>query len=225
LQLNTITILNLYGGPVSYDVLNTLIKYGDGWKALRFIAQESTLLGYAQPPGFHDAHYIERYQRKPEPAHWLSVMERRDGIETEPAVLIYRSTLPGVVGSVMDEATRIRFMQMPPKKGQAAAFAEQEYAPIMSPVQKTKGLMVVVRRGKGVDYQERKQSPYLPEIGDIRQDCPRMTWAEIRKKHIAWDDGDDSDVNDEPDDGPKREDVYRHVDEYEWTPLNSSADG
>ncbi|KAF5120462.1 hypothetical protein E5D57_013816 [Metarhizium anisopliae] len=66
LQLDTFTVLNMYGESVSYDVLNTLIKYGEGWKELRFISHGSSLLGYAQPPDiFNDEHFNERYQRKP----------------------------------------------------------------------------------------------------------------------------------------------------------------
>ncbi|KID96849.1 hypothetical protein MAJ_07235, partial [Metarhizium majus ARSEF 297] len=224
LQLDTFTVLNMYGESVSYDVLNTLIKYGEGWKELRFISHGSSLLGYAQPPDiFNDEHFNERYQRKPQPAHWVSAMNSRDGIENQPSVTIYRSTLAGEACSVINEATRVLFEQTPPGKGKAAAFATQEYAPIMSRGEKAKELMVVVKRGKGVHYQERKQSPYLPVIGDIRKDCPRMTWAEIQKKYIDCEVDDGFVFSDDADDGPKSVDIYEHVDEYEWTPLNFDA--
>ncbi|KAF5120464.1 hypothetical protein E5D57_013818 [Metarhizium anisopliae] len=93
----------------------------------------------------------------------------------------------------------------------------------MSCGEKAKELMVVVKRGKGVRYQERKQSPYLPVIGDIRKDCPRMTWAEIQKKYIDCEVDDGFVFSDDADDGPKSVDIYGHVDEYKWTPLNFDA--
>jgi hypothetical protein len=186
LQLDTLTVLNIDGPCISYNVLNTLIMCGEGWKELRFICSSSSPLGYAIPPRHVFPSEYERFQRKPQPAHWVSAMNSRDGIETQPSVTIYRSTLAGKACSVINEATRVLFEQTRPEEVSEEAFTTQEYAPIMSHGEKGKELMVVVKRGKGVDYQERKKSPYLPVISDIRKDCPRMTWAEIKKKHVGW---------------------------------------
>ncbi|KAL2679301.1 hypothetical protein Neosp_010073 [[Neocosmospora] mangrovei] len=39
-------------------------------------------------------------------------------------------------------------------------------------------MMVVVKRGFGVDYEEKEGSPLLED--DIRRDAPGMTWKEIQ---------------------------------------------
>lgn len=227
LQLDSLTVLNLYGGAVSYDVLNTLIKYGQGWKELRYISHSSQLLGYTQELDmFYDKQFDEQYQRKPQPANWASIMNSRDGLASRPSVTVYRSTLAGKTCSVINRKTRLHFEQELPSPGDEALFGTREDPFLMSPDEKSKELMVVVRRGQGVDYQEKRQSPCLPMIGDIRQDCPGMTWAEIKKKHIDVYDDDDEFSDEEFTDyfpkrgDPKKVDVYRHAEEYEWTPLN-----
>ncbi|KAI0458494.1 hypothetical protein F5B21DRAFT_529006 [Xylaria acuta] len=186
LQLDTLTVLNLYGGLISYDVLNTLIRYGQGWKELRFISHASELLGFAREHDISAAgdKLNARYQLKPQPADWIRAMNNRDGAASQPSVTIYRSTLAGQPCTVSDEATRVRFEQKLSRPDEEDAFATQECGDIMSPGERTKELMVVVRRGRGVDYQEKPGSPFLPTIGDIRRDCPGMTWAEIKKQHV-----------------------------------------
>ncbi|KAI8948039.1 hypothetical protein F4801DRAFT_558463 [Xylaria longipes] len=224
LQLDTLTVLNLYGGKVSYDVLNTLIKYGQGWKELRFISHASSLLGFAADDEIND-----RYWRKPQPADWIRAMNNRDGAASQPSVTIYRSTLAGQSCTVSDEASRVRFEQKPTKPHEEVTFATQEYGDLMSPGEKTKELMVVVRRGRGIDYQEKPGSPFLTAIGDIRKDCPGMTWLEIKKQHIDFpsdSEDDDSEFSDSVfgDRDPIKQDIYKHADDYEWTPLNFDSD-
>lgn len=71
----------------------------------------------------------------------------------------------------------------------------------------------------------RKEStpPYLREIGDIREDCSNMAWAEIKKKHMDFhleDDDDSSIFRDCTERDPKQEDTYEEVEQYDWTALN-----
>ncbi|RTE83855.1 hypothetical protein BHE90_001617 [Fusarium euwallaceae] len=44
-----------------------------------------------------------------------------------------------------------------------------------------RGIMVVAKRGVGVDYQEKEGSPLLEK--DIRRDAPGMRWQEIQYIH------------------------------------------
>ncbi|KAI1755825.1 hypothetical protein F4782DRAFT_527181 [Xylaria castorea] len=214
LRLDTLTVLNLYGGPVNYGVLNTLIRYSQGWKELRFISQTSSLLGFAR--GGHNFAASDKmkdnYQRKPQPTDWIRAMNNRDGAASQPSVTIYRSTLARQPCSVSDEATRVQYEQEPPKPGEEETFSTQEHGDLMSPDERTKELMVVVRRGRGIDYQEKLGSPLLAAIGDIREDCPGMTWAEIKERHVEW----QSDFDDRC---PIKHDIYKHAGDYEWTPL------
>ncbi|KAI1864838.1 hypothetical protein JX265_004154 [Neoarthrinium moseri] len=227
LQLDTLTVLNLYGNCVTYDVLNSLIKYGQGWRELRYISRRSDILQYVNDfiilQGFDD--YNQRRQRKPQPANWIRTMNSRDGAANQPSVAIYRSTLPGTTCTVINEATRVRFEQECPEPSQEALFGGRACASCMSSGENAKELMVIVRRGNGVDYQEKQRPPLLPEIGDIRADCPGMTWEEISKKHFAPpSDSGNADRcfgNDSSDHAPEKMDEYRHVEEYEWTPLKS----
>jgi len=88
----------------------------------------------------------------------------------------------------------------------------------MAPGETEKELMVVVKRGAGVSYAEKKGSPYL-SIGDIRKDRRGETWKKIKAKNDAYNRMEDSDITPFTDDGIA--DAYSHVDEYTWPSLRS----
>lgn len=222
LQLDTLTVLNMYSNSVTYDTLNTLIMYSNGWKELRFISHSSAFLGYAYPRD-----ESVRYQRRPQPSHWAGIMNDRDGIESKPSVTVYRSTLPGQVCSVTNEATRVVFEQPPPDDNDPAVFGGREDPLLMAGSEKKKELMVIVRRGKHVGYQQKENAPHLGDLGDIRTECPNMTWSEIKARHIdLLEDEDedfywsDDDLGNDAETVPKIVDSYQDVDEYGWTRLN-----
>lgn len=86
--------------------------------------------------------------------------------------------------------------------------------------------MVIVKRGSGVNYEEKKDSPFIES--DIRRDLPEMTWKQIRALCIDNQFGDEDEEggwppSDEEDD-PVEADVYKDVDEYIWTPLHFNLD-
>jgi hypothetical protein len=56
---------------------------------------------------------------------------------------------------------------------------------LMRPENVLKEMLVVLKRGNGVDYAVKEGSPYLP-IDDIREYCPGMTWEEIKAQQAAW---------------------------------------
>lgn len=126
LQLDTLTVLGVYADHANYDTLSTLIEYGNGWKRLRYICHSSSLLEYAQPVRPFDHELNVRYQRKPQPAHWINVMNRRNGSKRKSSVMGYRSTQPGKACSVLHRESRVPFQQSPPQRTETTAFAKNE---------------------------------------------------------------------------------------------------
>ncbi|KAI0862893.1 hypothetical protein F4860DRAFT_102386 [Xylaria cubensis] len=210
LRLDTLTVIDTYNSRRSYDILNMLIRYSQGWKELRFISGYTSLLEF--PPeedrSIREAVDItDRYQRKPQPADWINVMKGRDGVASEPSVAIYYSILRSRYCTVTNEAIREKYGEEPGAEDRLSRYLQ--YAPLMTFDERNKEFMVVVRRGRGIDYQEKLGSPFLA-IDDIRQDCPGMSWAEIKKQYTdRADDSNDSDAL-------KSQDVYNHPDEYLW---------
>jgi hypothetical protein len=53
-----------------------------------------------------------------------------------------------------------------------------------------KGILVIVRRGAGVDYAEKEGSPYISvgDMPDIREDWAGYTWDDIQiEQRARWD--------------------------------------
>ncbi|KAL2760503.1 hypothetical protein ACRALDRAFT_1059708 [Sodiomyces alcalophilus JCM 7366] len=228
LRLDILTVLGTRMMDVSYDTLDGLIRESCGWRELRYISHRSDVLGFAKPdlPDFFgDEVETHRYWRKPQPAHWQNVLEDRDGAPSKPSVTIYRSTVSDHPGSVLNSSRRTRFEQKAPQdRGAREAFGLTEDAELMADGEITKELMVVVKRGSGVDYEEKKDSPFIGS--DIRRDIPGKTWKEIRHKyidHLGLDDDDSLFAyceDDEDEDHITEVDTYEDVDEYVWPPLH-----
>ncbi|KAI8664574.1 hypothetical protein NCS55_00966800 [Fusarium keratoplasticum] len=107
-------------------------------------------------------------------------MDARDGVETKPSVKIYRSTLCDVPGSVLDPNTRVVFEQdMPGDCIDGLPPGTEEDEALTKEGERGKEMMVVFKRGFGVDYEEKEGSPLLKN--DIRRNAPGMTWEEIRR--------------------------------------------
>lgn len=174
LRLDTLTVLGTSIPKISYVVLDGLIRDSYGWKELRYISHTSRMLGYAMPIFFTPDD--EKYWRKPQPTYWQHVMEDRDGSLSEPSVVIYRSTVPDSPGSVLNANTRVEFEQVPEDGDAEEHFGLAYESELMVDGEENKELMVVVKRGKGVDYEEKEDSPFIDE--DIRRDFPGETWDE-----------------------------------------------
>jgi hypothetical protein len=72
LQLDTITVLGLNQGLMNYDTLGGLIEFGDGWRELRYITRDSTVLG------FRCGQSITRsFLRRPQPTDWNKTLLKR----------------------------------------------------------------------------------------------------------------------------------------------------
>ncbi|KAI1744532.1 hypothetical protein F4680DRAFT_405082 [Xylaria scruposa] len=135
-------------------------------------------------------------------------MNNRDGATSQPSVVMYRSNI--WYGDNCTDAARVKYEQELPRPGEEDEFSKQIYGELMSLDQQYKELRVVVRRGRGIDYQEKPGSRFLA-IDDIRQDCPGMTWAEIKRQYIDSERQYGSNYDDF--DHEKR-DVYEHADDY-----------
>ncbi|KAJ4188822.1 hypothetical protein FALCPG4_008497 [Fusarium falciforme] len=107
-------------------------------------------------------------------------MNARDGVDTKPSVTIYRSTLCDVPGSVLDHNTRVMFEQdMPDDWIDGLPPGTEEDEALTKEGERGKEMMVVFKRGFGVDYEEKEGSPLLEN--DIRRNAPGMTWQEIHR--------------------------------------------
>ncbi|KAI1744519.1 hypothetical protein F4680DRAFT_226956 [Xylaria scruposa] len=209
LRLDTLTIFGCHNTELrddsefAYIRLDMLMECSQGWKELRFISKTSALLGFVSR--FYIAH---QQPRCPQPADWIYLMNNRDGTASQPSVSIYRSTLAGQSGTVGDEVTRVKYEQALPRPGEEDEFTEEKCGgDLMLPDEVTKELMVVVRRGRGVDYQEKLGSPFLDTIMDPRQENPGLTEASIIAKIFEYEPKGPFEI---------KQDIYKHADDYEW---------
>ncbi|RYP48550.1 hypothetical protein DL768_005589 [Monosporascus sp. mg162] len=230
LQLDQLTVLGGRGIQVNYGTLGGLIKDGNGWKTLRYICYSSAMLGF--PSEHNISHPMANweaqpeYWRKPQPKHWQTVMEGRDGVASNPSVTVYRAKEPALYGSIVDPSRRVKFEQKPHHGQDLRADMFPADPELMAGDEQKKELMVIVKRGSGVNYEEKRDSPFIES--DIRRDLPEMTWKQIRALCIdnPFDDEDEEErwpPGDEEDD-PAEADVYKDVDEYIWTPLHFNLD-
>ncbi|KAI0548471.1 hypothetical protein F4679DRAFT_585461 [Xylaria curta] len=209
LRLDTLTVIGTYDGKRNYHILNMFIRHGQGWKELRYISP-SQLLGFPLTYRIiqEGVNITDRYQRKPQPADWNDAMNSRDGATSQPSVAMYRSNT--WYGDNCIKATRVKYEQEPPGPGEEDEFSKQRYGNLMLFNERYKELRVVVRRGRGIDYQEKLGSPFLA-IDDIRQDFPGMTWAEIKRQYI---DSDRQYGSKYDNFGDEKRDIYKHTDDY-----------
>ncbi|KAJ7126194.1 hypothetical protein C8R44DRAFT_781311 [Mycena epipterygia] len=228
LALDRLTVLGPRGREVCYETLDMLVRHGAGWRELYYLSHDSTFLAYEHDwfaaVGAPDEH---RYLRVPQPAGWQRVIDTRDGPASGASVTIYRATAPRRPGAVPDPATRTAFRQTLPTGHDLFTFGKVEDSALMAPGERDKEVLVVVKRGRGVDYAEKKLegSAYLDD-GDIREAMPGMTWKQIKAEQakLFHDDDDEPFSEDEEEEEPGVVDDYIQVDEYVWPPLHFSAE-
>lgn len=220
LKLDRLTVLGSTIAEVSYETLNLLVKHSDGWKELHYISHASAFVAYKRNwLTFGDAD-DDRYLREPQPAGWQRNLEDRDGSNSGASVTIYRSISPHRVGSVMHAATRVMFTQTLAPGQDIKKFNEEEDSQLMAPGECEKEMLVVVKRGRGVDYEEKQGSRYLAD-GDVRSEFPGKTWMEIKAEQDRMlADSDDELFSDDEDEGEALVDDYSHVDDYAWPPFH-----
>lgn len=213
LRLDRLTVLMLYSHQEAYENINGLVKHGNGWRELYFLAGNSEMLGfsrievYAAPP----------YQRQPQPYTWNKMLLERDEGDPGGSVTVYRSTQFGRVGRVLDSSKRQILEQKISSEEDPRDYGVQEDPGLMAEGEKEKELLVVAKRGPNVNILERDEPPYSDE--DIRAWSGTMTWAEIRYEcvdHIGRAFGDDIHGKYLP----VEYDCYSNIDEFEWNPIS-----
>ncbi|KAH6709441.1 hypothetical protein BKA61DRAFT_579501 [Leptodontidium sp. MPI-SDFR-AT-0119] len=178
MSLDVLTAIGMSDGEDSYLTLNDLVKYGTGWKELRFATAQSSMLGFEN--GEQSQSWV---QRMPQPGAWKEEILCRDGVETGPSVEIYRSTeANGGIAAVLGTATRRTFEQAEPYD--VTLFGKEEDSQLMAEGEKEKGLLVVVRRGKGVNFAQDGGAPY--ESHDVRSIPGGVTWSDLKDKCIDY---------------------------------------
>lgn len=211
LQLETLTVLGQSDGLMNYDTLGGLIERGDGWRELRYITRDSTMLGFKK----HDMFMANPYWRRPQPTTWNTILLTRDGVDSKSTVTIYRSTQSKSPGTVMNRATRQIVDQIPPSD--LETFGIEEDPQFVRQGEKEKELLVVVKRSRDVDILQHDVAPFTEY--DIRQWAEGMTWQEIRKVAIdrLYDQDEDDDFGFEDEYIKNIEvDKYNNVDDYVW---------
>ncbi|KAK3694512.1 hypothetical protein B0T22DRAFT_477256 [Podospora appendiculata] len=164
LSLDRLTVVESPGLPqAQYDMVNRLVAEGNGWRELRFISNTSEMLGYTFA-GDDGAHTGERYHRRPQPSTWQTSLNARDGLASAPSVTIYRSTVRSAPNTVLDPRTRSVYEQSPVARP-GEQDPELEDPGLLSPDERDKEMLVVVRRGGGV-HCEQHQLPAMPTTWD-----------------------------------------------------------
>lgn len=148
LRLDNLIVISSGLPELDYMTVSELVQKGDGWKELCYICPDSEMLAFKFQR--NNTNEISGLERQPE--NWRNILNERDRPDSKPYIRVFRSTSPGVCKSVTNPNTRVVSEQV-------------EFKEIMGDEEeRTKELMVVVRRGHGIDYTQpnitRKQRNY-----------------------------------------------------------------
>ncbi|KAJ9245006.1 hypothetical protein DTO169E5_1387 [Paecilomyces variotii] len=170
LRLRRLTILTPYTGELAYKGVEDLVQEGSGWRELYFVTRDSTIFGYEGEEDFEDA-----CVRLPQPAVWNSILRSRDGICSEGSVTIYRTLTPNPApGTVMKRNMRQGFEQeVPSDDDEWDEYGEEEDLYIMSEAERTKEVLVIVKRGPHVNIGVQSKPEWL--FG--------KTWAHVQQRN------------------------------------------
>jgi hypothetical protein len=156
LRHDQLTVLGCPDIYVSYATLNGLIKGGNGWRSLRYTCHSSVTLGYQSGHSFYTIPNWwtqHRFWRRPQPHHWQTVLEGRDGIASNPSFKVYQAEEPRLYGSILDPSNRVTFEQTPNPEQDSRPEVFPADPRLMTGDEQEKELMVV-RRGSGANYYE-----------------------------------------------------------------------
>lgn len=167
--------------PVAYDILKHLIMSSSGWKELHFFSEDSLFLGYKNDPFVYG--YMDKtlFPRRPQPADWQNRLEARDGKLSKPSVAVYRAKTAGGArdGIPLDPDEGVPLIQKLAKGQTLDDFDEDFDECIRDPREIMKKSLVIVKRGKGVDYVQRYDCAGTDY--DIRAETGKTKWEDIKK--------------------------------------------
>ncbi|ERF75380.1 hypothetical protein EPUS_00173 [Endocarpon pusillum Z07020] len=216
LRLHRLTVLGGSSGEIGYDTLDGLIKYGNGWRELRFITLDSAMHQFTEMDFLGNLDWD-----KPQPSTWEEILRQRDGADSGASITIYRSIQSDAPGAVMNPYRRQILEGALPREPGKLGVTDTENMELRAK-EEGKEVLFVVKRGHAAEIAEQDGPPYTLE-DDIRQWAHGMTWNEIRRQCIDFHVDEDMDVDDffhtEKDDEVEVNN-YKDVDEYEWDPVN-----
>ncbi|USW55627.1 hypothetical protein Slin15195_G089460 [Septoria linicola] len=220
LNLDRLTVMGMKHASISYETLSKLIVSSSGWKSMRYLSHNSELLGFVGPQGLHPQ---ELFSRQPQPMSWQNLLDERDGRTTAPSVTVYRSNSP-TRGSVLTPGKRTIYCQLPVPRDRLVDYGTQKDQALMQPGEREKEILIIVKRGAGITYAEENPAPLLSG-GDIREDSPAQTWAQIKavsKEMSRFSDDDSEQSDDDLEHGTANVlvDEYSNVDDYTWPPFH-----
>ena len=166
LNLDVLTIV-CHDKPVpevNYQALGAMIRQGNGWKELHFLAHNSDFLAYGMSAGQHPwATMLQLgFVRKPQPAEWQRMLLRRDGFKTEldvdgnviskkpvSTVEIFRATTDVPNGVLCPEFRKpyVQSVSTLTKRQNPNKYGSYQDSFLRQPLERTKDVLVVVKRG------------------------------------------------------------------------------
>ena len=203
-------------GHLAYDILEELLTHGGGWKELYFVTRDSEMLGFAKKDTMDEtAYWHQPYGRQPQPSTWNEILLQRDGKESGASVSIYRATKSDAPGAVFNLLSRQVFEQKASLLDDLTEFGEKEDETLMATQEKGKELLVVAKRGHGIDIREHGWPPtfHLDHWHWARS----LTWLDIRGQSVDYFGDEEEFLGDaDEDDDDCEVDAYSSVGEYKW---------
>ena len=209
LRLDMLTVAGESIAQSRYLNLDALINHSDGWKELYYLSNNSVMLGFGKSDKLFGKYEWKRGWRAQQPSTWTQALAARDG--PTASVTIYRSTNASSSSSMISKpATRQAFADQVAEPRKESQYGVESDTALMTPGEKEKEILVVARRGKGVDYTENGTSPMMEH--DIRKHWPGMTWGQIRYMGIGWHEEELGRDSDDDDDDDNDENPFQDVD-------------
>ncbi|KAF7544459.1 hypothetical protein G7046_g9782 [Stylonectria norvegica] len=197
----------------SYTTLESLIEDSCGWKELRYISNNSALVAFTIARSWEIDGRIFRLHEPPL-ARWQRVLDERDGACTTPTIAMYRSTELYRPNSNFHAKTRVPLLYA--SRAQSKALQNAQTNPNRNTLKPAgeggEDVMIIVRRGLGVDYEQKEDSVYVSH--QINESWAQgKNWKDICRQYLGL----HGDVDVDKDEGFMI-DVYGDAEDYMWPP-------
>lgn len=183
LQLDTLTVLggqanNLAGGSaqIDYTTIDEMIKYGTGWRELRYITPNSSMLSFPKTERFG-----QTYLRKSQPGAWTLALSQRDGLESGSSVTIHRSTATSEHLQFSHGKHNAFEQTIAPQHVEDYALVEDSF--LAAPSERLKATLVIAKRGRNADVTKEILRPPYDQEFDLRALSSNMSWSEVRENY------------------------------------------
>jgi len=181
LRLECLTIFAIAPAAPEYDALTNLVNRGNGWKELRYVTRNSSMLGFS-PSRSHGSRETGDICRQPQPSSWNKRLVNRDGEDSGSSVEVFRAMEQNDYLSVLDPDRREIFEQNP-EEHELQDFGRVDDEELTRGPGSRKALLVVVKRGDNVDVSQK--SPGYGKERDMKLRFSKRSWR-VRKKVVVW---------------------------------------